>query len=66
MKKIKLDRYESPRGFLLAIENNQLKKNKEGLLLDMTNLPENYEIVIRNIIDKRKQQIIYQNFKERE
>jgi len=69
MKKIKMDKYNTPNSCLLAIRNGYLKKDSEGLLLDMSDLPEGYEVVIRPIKNmklRRREQIVYQNLKERE
>jgi len=42
-----------------------LKEDSEGLLLDMTDLPEEYEVVIRPLRNTKKEQVIYRNLKER-
>lgn len=65
MKQIKVDRYWTPKSFFLAKQKKYLEKAEDGLLFDFGDIPENYEIIIRPIYNKRKQQIIYQNFKER-
>lgn len=66
MLKIKLDKYFAPYSIITALQEGYLEKDEEGLLLDMSDLPEEYEVIVRPIHNKRKYQIIYQNFKERE
>ena len=64
MRKIKLDRYWTPRG----MDRRYLRKDNTGLMLDMSVLPEDYEVVIRPIKNmelRRREQIIYQNLKTR-
>ena len=65
MRKIRMNKYGTPKSCLSTIENGYLEKDKEGLLLDMSDLPEDYEVIIRSIKNKKRQQVIYQNLKER-
>lgn len=66
MRKIKIDRYFTPNSFLSALNEKYLEKHSEGLLFDFGDIPEDYEVVIRSIINKHQgEHIIYQNLKER-
>lgn len=41
-----------------------LEEEKEGLLLDLTDIPEEYELILRPIRNKKNEQIVYINRKE--
>ncbi len=61
MKAIKLNRYSTPKNFNIALEGGYLKINKEGLLLDLGGVPANYEVIVRDMKNQSKEQIVYQN-----
>ena len=62
---IELDYYSTPKTIQKAIKFGYLQKGY-GMLLDLNGIPEDYEVVVRSIHNKRHSSIIFQNFKNRE
>jgi hypothetical protein len=58
--------YSTPKGIQKTIKDGYLAE--DGLLFDFSGLPEDYEVVVRDIHNsaRRTEYVIYQNLKNRE